>query len=337
MSVADALALAVAGRTLPAPVMTAAMADMLSGAADPMRVAALLTALRLRGETPEEIAAGAAAMRAQARMITAPPGTVDTCGTGGTGLHTLNVSTATALVLAALGVPVAKHGNRAASSLSGSSDVLGALGVRTDLTPERAEGVLGRLSLAFLFAPNHHPAVAHVMPVRRALGFRTIFNLLGPLSNPAGAKRQLMGVYDGALCRPLAEALRALGSERAWIVHGEDGLDELTVCGPNRVCVLDGGRITERTVAPEEAGLPRHPVGALTGGAPEANADAMRALLDGARGAYRDAVALNAAAGLIVAGRTDGLAVGARLAERALDDGSAKFVLGRLVSETNAT
>ena len=336
MSVKDALALAVAGAPLPEAAMEAAMTDMLTGAADPLRVAALLTALHMRGETAEEIASGAGAMRAQARMIAAPPGTLDTCGTGGTGLHTLNVSTATAIVLASLGVPVAKHGNRAASSLSGSTDVLGALGVRTDLTPERAERVLASTGLAFLFAPTHHPAVANVAAVRRALGFRTVFNLLGPLSNPAGARRQLLGVYDGALCRPLAEALRAIGSERAWVVHGADGVDELTVCGPSRACVLADGEVEEREVTPEEAGLTRHPEGSLRGGDPAHNAGAMRALFGGATGPYRDAVALNAAAGLVIAERADGLADGARQAEAALDDGRAKAMLDRITAETNA-
>lgn len=336
MSLADALATAVRGEPVPDEAMRGAIADMLSGEADEVRVAGLLTALAVRGETPAEIAAGARTMRAAARMIEAPPGTIDTCGTGGTGLHTLNVSTATALVLASLGVPVAKHGNKAASSLSGSADVLGALDVRAGLDPEQSQAVLAEVGIAFLFAPTHHPAVRHVANVRKRLGFRTLFNLLGPLSNPAGAKRQLMGVADGALCRPMAEALGALGSERAWVVHGEDGLDELTVCGPSRACILAAGKVTERTVTPEEAGLPRHPPGALRGGDPDHNAAALRRLLDGERGAYRDAVALNAAAGLIVAGRTSGLAEGARLAEGAIDDGRARATLSRLVNATEA-
>ena len=336
MSLKEALGVAARGEPVPDAAMAGAIADMLSGEADEVRVAALLTALAVRGETPAEIAAGARAMRAAARTIQAPAGAIDTCGTGGTGLHTLNVSTATALVLAGLGVPVAKHGNKAASSLSGSADVLGALGVRTGLAPARSQAMLAEVGIAFLFAPTHHPAARHVAGVRRTLGFRTLFNLLGPLSNPAGATRQLMGVADPALCRPMAEALGALGSERAWVVHGEDGLDELTVCGASRACVLSGGTVTERTVTPEEAGLPRHAPGALRGSDPGHNADALRRLLDGEPGAYRDAVALNAGAGLIVAERAGDLAEGARLAEAALDDGSAKRTLARLIAATEA-
>ena len=336
MSLKEALAIAAKGQPVPDDAMEGAIADMLSGEADEVRVAGLLTAMAVRGETPAEIAAGARAMRAAARMIAAPPGTIDTCGTGGTGLHTLNVSTATALVLASLGVPVAKHGNKAASSLSGSADVLGALGVHAGLEPDQSQAVLAEVGIAFLFAPTHHPAARHVAGVRGALGFRTLFNLLGPLSNPAGAKRQLMGVADPALCRPMAKALGALGSERAWVVHGEDGLDELTVCGSSRACILSDGGITERTVTPEEADLPRHPPGALRGGDPEHNAATLRRLLDGERGPYRDAVALNAAAGLIVAGRVSDLAEGARRAESTIDDGSARATLARLVSATEA-
>ena len=334
MSLADALAYAGTGRPVPDDAMTGAMDEMLSGAADPMRVAGLLAALAARGETPAEIAAGARAMRANALTIRAPDGTIDTCGTGGTGLHTLNVSTATAIVLASLGVPVAKHGNKAASSLSGSADVLSALGVRTGLPPARSEAILAETGLVFLFAPAHHPAAAHVAPVRRALGCRTIFNLLGPLANPAGARRQLMGVNDDALRAPMAEALAAMGSERAWVVHGEDGLDELTVCGESRACVLSDGTITERTVTPEEAGLTRHAPGALRGGDPAHNAAALRRMLAGEPGAYRDAVVLNAGAGLIVAGRTDDLAAGARMAEAAINDGRASAALDRLVAAT---
>ncbi|MBB4659542.1 anthranilate phosphoribosyltransferase [Parvularcula dongshanensis] len=321
---------------LTAEAMRGAVSAMLAGAVEPVRMASFLTALHLRGETPDEVAGAALAMRAAARRIEAPDRTLDTCGTGGTGLHTRNVSTAVALVLAGLGVPVAKHGNRAASSLTGSSDVLSQLGVRLDVGLERTETILRETGLVFLFAPNHHPGMAHVAPVRKALGFRTIFNLLGPLSNPAGARRQLLGVYDGALCRPVAEALRTSGAEAAWVVHGEDGMDELTVCGASRVCALREGALYEFSVTPEEAGVDHHRPGALRGGAPDENAAALRALLAGAPGAYRDAVLLNAAAGLIVADETASLAHGASLAAEAIDDGRAQAALDRLVEATHA-
>ena len=335
MSFDAALEAAVAGDALTERQARAAFDAVLAGDVPEVRVAALLTAMRVRGETPAEIAGAAAAMRAAMVPVAAPEGTLDTCGTGGTGLHTLNVSTASAIVLASLGVPVAKHGNRAASSLSGSSDVLAALGVGL-VRPARAEAVLARLGLAFLYAPYHHPGLAPIAPLRRALGFRTVFNVLGPLCSPARARLQVLGVSQDALRRPLAEALAAVGTARAWVVHGADGLDELTVCGDSRVTVLEDGALTERTVTPEEAGLTRRPEGALRGGDPDHNADALRAVLDGHPGAYRDAVALNAAAGLVVVRRAAGLAEGARLAEAAMDDGRARSLLDRLVTETNA-
>jgi len=331
---APALLRLVDGERLSQDEMRAAFAELLAGEVEELRAAAFLTALRVRGETPGEVAGAAEAMRAAALRIASPEGTLDTCGTGGSGQDALNVSTATAIVLAGLGVPVAKHGNRAVSSLTGSSDVLSALGVNLDIPPERAETILAETGLVFLFAPNHHPGMKHVAPVRKGLGFRTLFNLLGPLSNPAGAKRQVLGVYDKALLRPVAEALRATGSERAFVVHGSDGLDELTVTGESFVCALEGGGITEFAVTPEEAGLQRREAGSLRGGGPEENAAAMLRLLRGEPGAFRDAVLLNAAAGLIVSGRASSLKEGAAQAAGGLDDGRALAALERLKGAT---
>lgn len=334
---APILSRAASGERLGRHEARAAFDLVLSGDVPDVQIAGLLTALAVRGETPEEIAGAAEAMRA--RMIgvdlgtTDPGGLVDVCGTGGSGLHTLNVSTATAMVLAGLGVPVAKHGSRAASSQSGSSDVLGALGVGMT-RPEQAAGVMAEAGLVFLFAPYHHPGVGRLAGVRSGLGFRTAFNVLGPLCNPAGVKRQLLGVATPAYLDIMAGSLALAGATRAWVVRGEDGLDELTVCGASDVRVVEDGTVRAITVTPEEAGLARHAPGALSGGTPEANADAMRAMLGGTPGAYRDGVVLNAAAGLIVAGREDDLATAARVAETAIDDGSALSALDRLVTAT---
>ena len=331
------LARIVGGERLDREAARAAFGDALSGDAPDVQVGALLTVLAARGETPDEIAGAAEAMRE--RMIpadlpdSADAPLIDVCGTGGSGLHTLNVSTATAIVLASLGVPVAKHGSRAASSRSGSSDVLGALGVGLS-RPDDAARVLSEAGLVFLFAPYHHPGVGRLAGVRSALGFRTAFNVLGPLCNPARVERQLLGVAAPALLDMMAGSLALSGAAHAWVVRGQDGLDELTVCGASDVRVVRGGAVEALTVTPEDAGLNRHPEGALRGGTPDENAGAMRRLLSGEPGAYRDAVALNAAAGLIVAGRTHGLAEGARLAEAALDDGRASGALDRLVAAT---
>ena len=316
--------------------ITAAFDLMLKGDVDPVQAGAFLAALKVRGEKPSEIAAAARAMRAAAISFDGPEGAVDTCGTGGDGANTYNISTATAIVLAACDVPVAKHGNKAVSSASGSSDVLTALGVNVTAGPEKAEACLNAIGLAFLFAPHHHPAVKHVAPVRAALGVRTLFNLLGPLTNPAGAKRQLMGVYDKSLMVPIAETLLALGAVRAWVVHGDDGLDELTVTGPSHVAILRDGSVVSRTLTPAEAGLSRHDAADLVGGDAQTNAEALRAVLDGDKGAYRDAVLLNAAAGLIVAGVEDDLAPAAVRAIKAIDGGAAKAKLDALIQYTNS-
>ncbi|MDP3655633.1 MAG: anthranilate phosphoribosyltransferase, partial [Brevundimonas sp.] len=259
---------------------------------------------------------------------------IDTCGTGGDGQHTFNISTAAALVLAGAGLKVAKHGNRALSSKSGSSDVLSALGVNLAASPAQQRRSLDQAGIAFLFAPAYHGAMRHVGPVRAELGFRTVFNLLGPLSNPAGAKRQVMGVYDPRLLEPLAEVLGRLGATRAWTVHGQ-GLDELTTTGETEVAEWKDGAVRRFTVTPEDAGLPRADLAALRGGDAEENAAALRALLDGATGAYRDIVLLNAAAALVVADRAADLAEGAALAAAVIDDGRASTALADLVEATN--
>jgi anthranilate phosphoribosyltransferase len=328
------LAKLVDGRVLTADEAHAFFAACLRGEPTPAQVAAAVTALRIRGETVEEIAAFATAMREAARTLDHPYDAIDTCGTGGDGQHTFNISTAAALVLAGAGLKVAKHGNRAMSSRSGSSDVLSVLGVNLQATPAQQRRSLDEAGIAFLFAPAYHGAMRHVGPVRAEIGFRTVFNLLGPLSNPAGAKRQVMGVYDPRLLEPLAEVLGRLGTTRAWTVHGQ-GLDELTTTGETEVAEWKDGAVRRFTVTPEDAGLPRADIAALRGGDAEENAAALRALLDGATGAYRDIVLLNAAAALVVADRAADLAEGAAMAAAVIDDGRAARALADLVEATN--
>jgi anthranilate phosphoribosyltransferase len=328
------LAKLVDGRILSPDEAHAFFAACLRGEPTPAQVAAAVTALRIRGETVEEIAAFATAMREAAMTLNHPYDAIDTCGTGGDGQHTFNISTAAALVLAGAGLKVAKHGNRAMSSKSGSSDVLSVLGVNLQASPEQQRRSLDQAGIAFLFAPAYHGAMRHVGPVRAEIGFRTVFNLLGPLSNPAGAKRQVMGVYDPRLLEPLAEVLGRLGATRAWTVHGQ-GLDELTTTGETEVAEWKDGAVRRFTVTPEDAGLPRADLAALRGGDAEENAAALRALLDGASGAYRDIVLLNAAAALVVADRAADLAEGAALAAAVIDDGRAGKALADLVEATN--
>ncbi|MDQ3124962.1 MAG: anthranilate phosphoribosyltransferase [Pseudomonadota bacterium] len=328
------LAKLVDGGILSADEAHAFFAACLRGEPTPAQVAAAVTALRIRGETVEEIAAFATAMREAAKTLDHPYDAIDTCGTGGDGQHTFNISTAAALVLAGAGLKVAKHGNRAMSSKSGSSDVLSVLGVNLQATPAQQRRSLDEAGIAFLFAPAYHGAMRHVGPVRAEIGFRTVFNLLGPLSNPAGARRQVMGVYDPRLLEPLAEVLGRLGATRAWTVHGQ-GLDELTTTGETEVAEWKDGAVHRFTVTPEDAGLPRADLAALRGGDAEENAVALRALLDGARGAYRDIVLLNAAAALVVADRAADLAEGAALAAAAIDEGRASKALTDLVEATN--
>ncbi len=309
---------------------------MMDGDVTPAQMGAFLMALRVRGETVAEITGGARVMREKAVRVTAPAGAIDTCGTGGDGSGSYNISTAVALVVAALGVPVAKHGNRALSSRSGSAEVLHQLGVDIDREPDVLERCLAGAGIAFLMAPKHHTAMRHVGPVRVELGTRTIFNLLGPLSNPAGASRQLLGVFDGGWVRPMAEVLRNLGSTAVWVVHGEDGLDEITTTAATRVAELRDGRIREFAITPEDAGLPYARPEDLKGGDPAHNAAALRALLDGEPGAYRDIVLINAAAALLVAGKAPDLRAGVAMAADALDSGGAKATLDKLVTLSNA-
>ena len=328
------LAKLVDGRVLSSEEAHAFFAACLRGEPTPAQVAAAVTALRVRGETVEEIVAFATAMRDAAMTLDHPYDVIDTCGTGGDGQHTFNISTAAALVLAGAGLKVAKHGNRALSSKSGSSDVLAALGVNLAATPQQQRRSLDEASIAFLFAPAYHGAMRHVGPVRAEIGFRTVFNLLGPLSNPAGARRQVMGVYDPRLLEPLAEVLGRLGAERAWTVHGQ-GLDELTTTGPTEVAEWRDGAVRRFTVTPADVGLPAARIEDLRGGDAEENAAALRALLNGAPGAYRDVVLLNAAAALIVGDRAADLRQGAQLAAAVIDDGRAATALARLVEATN--
>ncbi len=308
---------------------------MMDGDVTPAQMGAFLMALRVRGETVPEITGGARVMREKAVRVSAPVDAIDTCGTGGDGSGSYNVSTAVALVVAALGVPVAKHGNRALSSKSGSAEVLQQLGVNVDVEPAVIERCLNHAGIAFMMAPRHHTAMRHVGPVRLELGTRTIFNLLGPLSNPAGATRQLLGVFDARWVVPMAEVLRNLGSTHVWVVHGEDGLDEITTTGSTRVAELRDGKVREFTLTPEDAGLPRATVSDLKGADPAHNAAALREVLDGKPGAYRDIVLINAAAALLVADKTSDLRAGVALAAAALDSGAAKATLDKLVSLSN--
>ncbi len=313
----------------------AAFDIMMSGDATPSQAGAFLMGLRVRGETVGEITGAAKAMRAKALSIAAPPGTIDTCGTGGDATGTYNVSTAAALVAAACGVPVAKHGNRAMSSKSGSADILTALGVNIDTDMAVVEKAIESVGIGFLMAPRHHGAMRHVAGTRIELGTRTIFNILGPLSNPAGAKRQLIGVFDDKWLVPIAEVLGNLGSERVWVVHGSDGMDELTTTGPSTVCELRDGKVSTFEVKPEDAGVERAELAALKGGEPAENAAALKALLGGEASAYRDIVVLNAGAALVVADQAPDLHAGAARAAKAIDDGDVQVVLDRLVKITN--
>jgi anthranilate phosphoribosyltransferase len=309
---------------------------LFDGAATPSQMGGLLMALRTRGETVEEIAAAAHVMRSKCHAVRAPAGAMDIVGTGGDGKGTLNISTATAFVVAGAGQVVAKHGNRNLSSKSGAADALTQLGVNVMVGPEVVERALAEAGIAFMMAPMHHPAIRHVMPTRAELGTRTVFNLLGPLTNPAGVKRQLTGAFARAWIRPMAEVLGALGSERAWLVHGSDGTDEMSIAGPTHVAALDGAKVEEFEITPSDAGLPSHPFEAIMGGTPEENAVAFRALLDGEGGAYRDAVLLNAAAALVVAGRVDRLPDGVGLAAESIDTGAAKEKIATLARITSA-
>ena len=312
-----------------------AFSCLFDGEATPSQIGGLLMTLRVRGETVGEYAAAAAVMRAKCRAVKAPEGAMDIVGTGGDGKGTLNISTATAFVVAGTGQVVAKHGNRNLSSKSGAADALGQMGIDVMVGPDVVERALSEVGIGFMMAPMHHPAIAHVMPTRAELGTRTIFNILGPLTNPAGAKRQLTGAFSPDLLRPMAETLQTLGSEAAWLVHGSDGTDEITITGPTKVVALDGDTIEEFEVHPDDANLPVHPFEAIIGGTPEENALAFRRLLEGETSAYRDAVLLNAAAALKVAGKVGTLTEGVDMAAAAIDSGAAKAKVEGLAKITS--
>ncbi|UWQ93121.1 anthranilate phosphoribosyltransferase [Aliisedimentitalea scapharcae] len=310
---------------------------LFEGEATPSQIGGLLMALRTRGETVDEYAAAAAVMRAKCNAVIAPAGAMDIVGTGGDGKGTLNISTATAFVVAGAGTVVAKHGNRNLSSKSGAADALGQMGINVMVGPQVVEKALKEAGICFMMAPMHHPAIAHVMPTRAELGTRTIFNILGPLTNPAGVKRQLTGAFSRDLIRPMAETLQTLGSERAWLVHGSDGTDELTITGVSWVSALEeDGSIRDVELHPEDAGLPVHPFEAIVGGSPQDNAVAFRALLDGAPSAYRDAVLLNSAAALVVAGHASDLRDGVAKAAHSIDSGAAKAKIEAVARITSA-
>lgn len=308
---------------------------LMSGIAPPVAMGAFLMALRVRGETADEIAGAARFLRSRMTTVDVPPGAIDIVGTGGDSHGTYNVSTAAALVAAGAGAIVAKHGNRAVTSLSGASDVLGALGVKLDVPPVAVTRAISDSGVGFLWAPLYHPAMKTWAPIRADLGLRTLFNLLGPLCNPGKVKRQVLGVYAERLVAPIGEVLRKLGSTHAWIVHGADGMDELTTTGVTHVAELHNGDITTFEVTPEDAGLPRADISALKGGDAQHNAAALRQLLQGEPGPYRDIVVLNAAAALIVAGIAVSLHDGVSKAQEAIDDGRAARALDRLVAATN--
>ncbi len=308
---------------------------MMSGEATPTQIGAFLMALRVRGETVDEITGATRIMREKSTKITAPEGAMDIVGTGGTGLHTLNISTATTFVVAGCGVPVAKHGNKAMSSKSGTADAQACLGVNLDADFPVIEQSLREAGVGFMFAMRYHSAMRHVGPSRVEMGTRTIFNLLGPLSNPAGVKRQFTGTFSAQWVEPMAHVLRRLGSERAWIVHGSDGMDELTTTGSSLVAELKDGAVSTFEINPGDAGIPVASLDDLRGGSPEENADAIRALLSGAKGPFRDIVLLNGAGALMVAEKVDGLKDGVAMAANSIDSGAAQSALDKMVKITN--
>ena len=309
---------------------------MMSGEATPSQMGGLLMALRVRGETVEEITGAVTAMREKMLRVKAPTDAIDVVGTGGDASGSYNISTCAAFIVAGAGVPVAKHGNRALSSRSGAADVLGALGVTIELPPDGVGRCIKEAGIGFMFAPAHHPAMKNVGPTRVELGTRTIFNLLGPLSNPAGVKRQMVGVFSRQWIEPLAQVLKNLGSEAVWVVHGSDGLDEITTSGATYVAALENGAVRTFEITPEEVGLPRVKAEALRGGDAKANAQALADVLRGKKSAFRDVAVFNAAAGLIVAGRAKELKAAVALAEKSIDSGEADARLQRLIKVSNA-
>ena len=320
------------GAELSVSELEAAFTAILSGNVSDIQVSAFVMGLAVRGETGAELLAGARVMRSHARTLEISGDVLDTCGTGGLGWASLNTSTASAIVIAACGGKVAKHGNRSTPPKTGSADVLEALGVELDLSPDRFNACIESVGVGFMFARSHHSAMRHVAPVRADLGIRTIFNLLGPLSNPANATHQVLGVYDSCWLRPMAEALCALGVKRAWIVHGRDGIDELSIAGTSDVVEVADGSLREFVIEPKDAGLTSSPLSALEGGSPDQNATAIRDIFEGRPGPFRDAVVLNAAAGLVVLGKADDLLAGAQQAATAIDTGKALETLTRLAA-----
>jgi anthranilate phosphoribosyltransferase len=323
------------GATLSRETAYEAFDRMMSGEVTPSQIGALLMGLRMRGETVDEITGAVTAMRAKMLTVDAPADAVDVVGTGGDASGSYNISTCAAFIVAGAGAPVAKHGNRALSSRSGAADVLTALGVKIDIPPETISACIRDAGIGFMFAPSHHPAMKHVGPTRVELGTRTIFNLLGPLSNPAGVKRQMVGVFSRQWVEPLAHVLKNLGSAQAWVVHGSDGLDEITTSGPTAVAALQDGAVRTFEITPEDVGLARVKPEALRGGDAEANAAALKAVLKGEKGAYRDIAMLNAAAALVVAGKAATLADGVKLAGYTIDTGAAEAALNRLIAASN--
>ena len=314
----------------------AVMDEIMSGQATPVQMSAYLTALSLKGETIDEITASAAGMRAHCIKLLHNLDVLEIVGTGGDGSNSFNISTTSSLVIAAGGVPVAKHGNRAASSKSGAADVLEALGVKITLTPERSAEILKKINICFLFAQNYHIAMKYVAPIRKELGIRTVFNILGPLSNPAGANMELMGVYDQSLVEPLAQVMANLGVNRGMVVYGQDSLDEISMCAPTSVCEIRDGKFTSYEITPEQFGYERCEKGALTGGTPAENAEITKAILKGEeKGPKRQAVCLNAGAALYIAGKTASIEEGVKLAESLIDSGAALKKLEEFVEETN--
>ena len=314
----------------------AVMDEIMSGQATPVQMSAYLTALALKGETIDEITASAAGMRAHCIKLLHNLDVLEIVGTGGDGSNSFNISTTSSLVIAAGGVPIAKHGNRAASSKSGAADVLEALGVKITLTPERSAEILKKINICFLFAQNYHIAMKYVAPIRKELGIRTVFNILGPLSNPAGANMELMGVYDQSLVEPLAQVMANLGVNRGMVVYGQDSLDEISMCAPTSVCEIRDGKFTSYEITPEQFGYERCEKGALTGGTPAENAEITKAILKGEeKGSKRQAVCLNAGAALYIAGKAASIEEGVKLAESLIDSGAAMKKLGEFVEETN--
>jgi anthranilate phosphoribosyltransferase len=324
------------GSTLTREEASRAFDRMMSGEATPSQMGGLLMALRVRGETVDEITGAVSTMRAKMQKVAAPPDAIDVVGTGGDASGSFNISTCAALIVAGAGVPVAKHGNRALSSRSGAADVLGALGVKIDLRPDEITRCIYEAGIGFMFAPAHHPATKNVAPTRVELGTRTIFNLLGPLSNPAGVKRQMIGVFSRQWIEPMAQVLGNLGSECVWVAHGSDGLDEITTSGPTHVAALENGKVRTFEIKPEDVGIARAKPEALRGGDAETNATALMSVLKGNKGPFRDVAVLNAAAALVVAGRAKDLKAGVALAEHSLDSGEAEGRLDRLIAISNA-